>query len=153
MLKWAQERKGVTMSARMALSTVGEFKTFILRGNVVDLAVGIVIGAAFSAVVTALVRDIITPIIAIPGKADFAAWTFSINSSVFRPGEFLNAVIAFVLVAAAIFFFVVKPLNLLTLENKSATPAAATTRECPYCLSAVPIKATRCAFCTSELAA
>ena len=141
------------MSARMALGTVGEFKTFILRGNVVDLAVGIVIGVAFSAVVTALVKDLITPIIAIPGKADFAGWTFSINDSVFRPGEFLNAVIAFVLVAAAIFYFVVKPVNLLTLRNKSATPAAATTRDCPYCLSAVPLKASRCAFCTSELAA
>lgn len=139
----------------MALNTgrgmASEFKDFILRGNVVDLAVGIVIGAAFGAVVTALVKDIITPIISIPGKADFSSWTFSINSSVFRIGDFINAVIAFVLIAAAVFFFVIKPVNALMALRKTETPAGPTTRDCPYCLSKVPLAAIRCAYCTAEI--
>jgi large conductance mechanosensitive channel len=130
----------------------GEFRELILRGNVVDLAVGIVIGAAFGAVVTALVTDIITPIVSIPGKTDFSSWTFSINSSVFRIGAFINAVISFILIAAAVFFFVVKPVNALMALRKTETPAGPTTRDCPYCLSKVPLAATRCAYCTADIA-
>jgi large conductance mechanosensitive channel len=131
-----------------------EFKAFILRGNVVDLAVAVVIGAAFGAVVTALVKDIITPIISIPGKADFSSLTFTINGSVFRYGDFINAVITFIVVAAAIFFFVVKPLNMLMARRRvEETPAPVATRDCPFCLSKIPVGASRCAFCTSEVAA
>jgi large conductance mechanosensitive channel len=129
-----------------------EFKAFVLRGNVVDLAVAVVIGAAFSGVVNALVKDIITPIISIPGKTDFSSLTFTINDSVFRYGDFLNAVVSFVIIAAAIFFFVVKPVNILLARRKTeAVPSAPTTKECPFCLSPVPAAATRCAFCTSDL--
>ncbi len=130
-----------------------EFKAFILRGNVVDLAVGVVIGIAFGTVVTALVKDIITPIITIPGKTNFANLSFSIGGGTFLYGDFINAVINFVLVAAAVFFFVVKPVNMLMSMRKAAPPAPATTRDCPFCLSKVPLAATRCAYCTSELQA
>jgi len=134
----------------MSLAT--EFRDFILRGNVVDLAVGIVIGGAFGAVVNALVKDIITPIISIPGSTNFSDLTFSIGGGKFLYGDFLNAVIAFLSIAAAVFFFVVKPMNIATSLRR--TPVAApTTKDCPYCLSAVPLAASRCAFCTSELKA
>lgn len=131
-----------------------EFKDFVLRGNVVDLAVAVVIGAAFGAVVTALVEDIITPIIAaIGGQRDFSSLDFTINDSVFRYGHFLNAVIAFVIIAAVIFFFVVKPMNILLARARPPAGAVAvTTKTCPECLSEIPIAARRCAFCTSELA-
>ncbi len=130
-----------------------EFKTFLLRGNVVDLAVAVVIGAAFGAVVAALVADLITPIIAaIFGSHDFSNLTFTINHSVFRYGHFFNAVLAFVTVAAAVFFFVVVPLNrLLQRARKEPTPDP-TTRKCPECVSEIPIDARRCAYCTSEVA-
>jgi large conductance mechanosensitive channel len=129
-----------------------EFKAFVLRGNVVDLAVAVVIGAAFSGVVNALVKDIITPIISIPGKSDFSSLTFTVNDSVFRYGDFLNAVISFVIIAAAVFFFVVRPLNLfLSLRKTEVVTSAPTTKDCPFCLSSVPAAATRCAFCTSDL--
>jgi|SRR5665213_883994 len=132
-----------------------EFKAFLLRGNVVDLAVGVVIGIAFGAVVTALVTDIITPIITIPGKTNFASLSFSIGGGVFLYGAFINAVINFVIVAAAIFFLVVKPVNMLMARRKveTAPEAPITTRECPFCLSMIPLAATRCAFCTSEVQA
>ncbi len=131
---------------------LGEFKQFVLRGNVIDLAVAVVLGAAFGAVVTSMVEDLITPLIAaIGGEPDFARLTFTINESVFRYGEFLNAVIAFLIIAAVIFFLVVRPLNALMQRFKTEPPVVSSTRECPYCLSSVPIKATRCAFCTSEL--
>jgi large conductance mechanosensitive channel len=133
-------------------SVVSEFKAFILRGNVVDLAVAVVIGAAFGAVVTALVKDIITPIIAaIFGKPDFSSISFTINNSTFYIGDFINAVISFLLIAAAVFFFVIKPVNLLMSTRRTETPTGPTTRDCPFCLSSVPLAATRCAFCTSEL--
>jgi large conductance mechanosensitive channel len=130
-----------------------EFKTFLLRGNVVDLAVAVVIGAAFGAVVAALVADLITPIIAaIFGSHDFSNLTFTINQSVFRYGHFFNAVLAFVTVAAAVFFFVVVPLNrLLQRARREPTPDP-TTRKCPECVSEIPIDARRCAYCTSEVA-
>lgn len=133
------------------MSLINEFKAFILRGNVVDLAVGIVIGIAFGAVVSALVKDIITPIVTIPGSVSFSNLYFTIGGGTFLIGDFINTVIYFVIVAAAVFFFVVKPLNALMAMRKTETPVLPVTRECPYCLSAVPARASRCAFCTSEL--
>jgi large conductance mechanosensitive channel len=131
-----------------------EFKKFLLRGNVVDLAVGVIIGAAFGTLVSALVKDLITPIIgAIGGKPDFSALSFSVNNSRFLYGDFLNAVIAFLLIAAAVFFFVVVPVNRLMARFKTEPDLEAATRECPQCLSNVPAAATRCAFCTSEIGA
>ncbi|MGH7621463.1 MAG: large conductance mechanosensitive channel protein MscL [Gemmatimonadaceae bacterium] len=133
---------------------IKDFREFILRGNVVDLAVAVVIGAAFGAVVTALVADIITPIIAaIGGKPDFGALHFTINNSTFRYGDFINEVISFVVIAAAVFFLVVIPVNKLMEMHKSKTPIEPTTRACPFCLSDIPMAARRCAFCTSEVTA
>jgi large conductance mechanosensitive channel len=132
---------------------VRDFKAFLLRGNVVDLAVGIVIGAAFGAVVTAFVADIITPIIAaIIGKPDFSDLTFTINGSVFRYGDFLNALLAFVSIAAAVFFFVVKPINALNARTKArGGDPDADIAACPECLSEIPTGARKCAFCASAL--
>ena len=131
-----------------------EFKAFLLRGNVVDLAVAVVIGAAFGAVVTALVEDLVTPVIAaIGGQPDFSALDFTINDSTFRYGHFLNAVISFVVIAAAIFFFVVVPINRLTQRARKEPPADPTTKKCPECLSEIPLEARRCAFCTASVAA
>jgi len=132
---------------------VNDFKAFLLRGNVVDLAVGVVIGLAFGAVIAAFVADLLTPLIAaIFGSHDFSALTFTINGSVFRYGDFLNAVIAFLTVAAAVFFFVVRPVNALMARRKTEPPVDETTRSCPECLSDVPVDARRCAFCTSVIA-
>jgi large conductance mechanosensitive channel len=133
--------------------TLKEFREFILRGNVVDLAVAVVIGTAFTAVVNALVKDLITPIIAaLFGEPLFTGLTFSINGSQFAYGDFLNAVLTFVLVAAAVFFFVVKPVNYLRERRRTGPDVESTTRDCPECLSAIPIAASRCAFCTSDVA-
>ena len=133
------------------MSIVKDFQTFILRGNVVDLAVGVVIGAAFTGVVTAFTKDIITPIIGIPGKLSLGEYAFSINGSKFLIGDFLNTLISFLLTALVVFFLVVRPVNWLIARRKTDTPAEETTRECPQCLSKIPLKATRCAFCTSEV--
>jgi large conductance mechanosensitive channel len=132
-----------------------EFRQFLLRGNVIDLAVAVVLGAAFGAVVTSMVKDLITPLIAaIFGKPDFSNLTFTINDSVFRYGDFINAVIAFVLVAAAIFFFVVKPVNVVMARRaRGQEEPDPTLRTCPQCLSEVPIAATRCMYCTQPLPA
>jgi large conductance mechanosensitive channel len=129
------------------------FKEFVLRGNVLDLAVAVVIGAAFGAVVTALVKDLLTPLIAaIVGKPDFSAIAFTINGSQFPIGDFINAIVSFLLVAAAIYFFVVAPVNaIVARRNRGAAPPDPTTKKCPECLSEVPIAARRCAFCTSAL--
>ena len=125
------------------------FKTFLLRGNVVDLAVGFVIGVAFGAVVTALVKDLVTPLIAaIFGKPDFGALTFTINNSKFLYGDFINAVVSFVLVAAVIYYFVVVPYTALVSRSRKEPPADPTTKKCTECLSEIPIGAKRCAFCT-----
>ena len=133
---------------------VKDFKQFLLRGNVVDLAVGVVIGVAFGAVVTALVDDLITPVIAaIFGQHDFSALTFTVNGSVFRYGAFINAVITFVLIAAAVFFFVVRPVNALMARRRTEPPVDPTTRDCPECLSSIPKAARRCAFCTAQVGA
>ena len=131
-----------------------EFKQFILRGNVVDLAVAVVIGTAFGAVVAAFVADIITPLIAaIFGKPDFGNLSFTINKSTFLYGNFINALITFLSVAAAIFFFVVQPLNMLETRRAAGQPSESpTTKACPECLSDIPIAARRCAYCTSEVA-
>src|SRR5438093_115975 len=112
-----------------------DFRAFILRGNVVDLAVAVVIGAAFGAVVKALVEDLLTPLIAIPGKTDFKSLDFAIRNSTFKYGEFLNALIAFISIAAAVFFFVVRPLNALMARFKTEPEVESTTRDCPECLS------------------
>jgi len=129
---------------------VKEFRTFIMRGNLVDLAIAVVIGIAFGAVVTALVADIITPIVAaIFGSSDFSSLTFTINGSHFLYGSFINAVIAFVTIAASVFFFVIKPMNMITA--RTSKPAEETHRDCPECLSSIPKAAKRCAFCTAEV--
>jgi large conductance mechanosensitive channel len=130
------------------------FRDFILRGNVVDLAVAVVIGAAFGAVVTAFVKDLLTPVIAaIGGQPDFSALDFTINGSRFLYGDFINTVISFVIIAAVVYFLVVLPVNRLMELRKSTEPEGPLTRECPFCLSKVPLKASRCAFCTSQLEA
>jgi large conductance mechanosensitive channel len=135
------------------MSVINDFKQFILRGNVVDLAVGVVIGAAFGNVVTALVKDIITPIVSIPGKSNFPDLSVTLGGGVIRYGDFINTAISFVLIAASVFFFIVRPVNWLMERRKTETPVDPVTRECPRCLSSIPIKATRCAFCTSEVEA
>jgi large conductance mechanosensitive channel len=129
------------------------FKEFLLRGNVVDLAVAVVIGGAFGAVVAALVKDLLTPLIAaVAGKPDFSAILFTVNGSKFLVGDFVNAIIGFVLVAAAIYFFVVTPMNMVMARRRSGqAPPDPTTKKCPECLSEVPIAARRCAFCTQPL--
>jgi large conductance mechanosensitive channel len=132
------------------MGLIREFKKFLLRGNVVDLAVAFVIGLAFATVITALVNDLLTPLIAaIAGKHDFSALTAMLHNSLFRYGDFINALIAFILVAAALFFFVVLPINRLIARSRKQPPADPTTRKCPECLSEIPIEARRCAHCTS----
>ena len=132
---------------------MNDFKQFVFRGNVVDLAVGVVVGVAFGTVVTAFVKDLVTPLIAaLIGKPDFSAIHFTINGSVFGIGDFINALISFALVATAVFFFVVKPLNYLMARARKEPPADPTTMKCPECLSEIPIGARRCAFCTSPVA-
>lgn len=129
-----------------------DFKTFLLRGNVVDLAVGIVIGAAFGAVVKGLVEDLITPIVAaIIGKPNFSALTFTINGSHFLYGSFINDLITFVSVAAAVFFFVVQPVNALMARRRTEPDVESETQPCPECLSDIPKLARKCAFCASEV--
>ena len=129
------------------------FRQFLLRGNVIDLAVAVIIGGAFGAVVTALVKDLLTPLIAaIVGKPDFSAIGLTVNGSRLLIGDFLNAVFAFVMVAAAVYFFVVLPVNkLIARLHRGEAPPDPTTKKCPECLSEVAIAARRCAFCTSPL--
>jgi large conductance mechanosensitive channel len=126
-----------------------EFKQFLLRGNVVDLAVGVVIGAAFGTVVSALVSDLLTPFISAIAKVpDFSGFSFTINNSKFMIGHFINALISFILVASTVFFFVVKPMNLLVERSRKGPPADPTTKKCKECLSEIPIEAKRCSHCT-----
>jgi large conductance mechanosensitive channel len=129
------------------------FKNFILRGNVVDLAVGVVIGAAFGTIVDKLVKDLITPLIAaIFGKPDFSALGFTLNGAKFPVGDFINAVISFLLIATAVYFFVVLPVNaLMARVHKGDVPPPPSTKKCPECLSEIPLAAHKCAFCTSVL--
>lgn len=130
------------------------FRQFMLRGNVLDLAVAVVMGAAFGAVVTALVKDLITPLIAaIVGKPDFSGLGFTINNSKFPIGDFINALVSFLLIGVAVYFFVILPVNTIVARmRRGETPPDPTVKKCPECLSEVPIAARRCAFCTSSLA-
>ena len=130
------------------------FREFVLRGNVVDMAVGVVIGAAFGTIVTAFVKDLLTPLIAaLVGKPDFSAYSFEANGAKFLYGDFLNAVIAFLLIAAAVYYFVVVPVNaLMARMKKEPPPAAPDKKTCPECQSEIPIAARKCAFCTSAVA-
>lgn len=129
------------------------FKQFLLRGNVLDLAVAVVMGAAFGAVVTALVKDLLTPLIAaIVGKPDFSGIAVTINNSKFAIGDFINALISFLLVGAAVYFFVVLPVNkIMARMKRGEAPPDPTTRSCPECLSEIPIAARRCKFCAAQL--
>ena len=126
------------------------FRTFLLRGNVVDLAIAVVIGVAFTAVVTAFVKDLVTPLIAaLGGKPDFASLYFTINKSRFLYGEFINSMIAFIIIAAVIYFLVVVPYTAMIARSRKEPPADPTTKKCTECLSEIPVGARRCAFCTS----
>jgi large conductance mechanosensitive channel len=132
---------------------LAEFKKFIMRGNVVDLAVAVVVGAAFNNVVQAVVKDIITPLIAaIGGQHDFSKLTFKLHGSTFLYGDVINFVISFIVIAAVVFFLVVQPLNKLQARAaRNKKPEDPTDKKCPECLSTIPVNATRCAFCTSKL--
>ena len=126
------------------------FKAFLLRGNVVDLAIAVVIGVAFGAVVTSFVKDLVTPLIAaLGGKPDFSSLYFTINKSQFKYGDFINTAITFVIIAAVIYFLVVIPYQTLIERSRKEPPADPTTKKCPECLSEIPKDARRCAFCTS----
>jgi large conductance mechanosensitive channel len=129
-----------------------DFKAFLLRGNLVDMAVGIVIGVAFAAVVTAFVADLITPLIAaIGGQPNFSNLKFRINGSEFLYGSFINALLSFVIIAAVVFFFVVKPVNHLMERRRTEPDVEQPTKDCPHCLSSIPVGASKCAFCTADL--
>lgn len=128
------------------------FKQFLLRGNVVDLAVGVVVGAAFGGVVTALTKDLLTPLIAaLVGKPDFSAIQFTVGGSKFLIGDFINASISFILIAGAVYYGAVLPVNALVSRARKEPPADPTTKKCPECMSEIAIGAKRCAFCTSAL--
>ena len=130
------------------------FKAFLLRGNVVELATAVVIGVAFGVVITAFVKDLVTPLIAaIGGQPDFSSLSFTVNNSKFLYGDFLNALLAFILIAAVIYFLVIVPYTALMARSKKEPPADPTTRKCPECLSEIPIDAHRCAFCGEWVAA
>jgi large conductance mechanosensitive channel len=131
-----------------------DFKAFILRGNVIDLAVGIAIGAAFASVVTSFTKNLLTPLLAIPGDAtSLSGMSVSIGGATFGYGAVIDSIISFVLLAAVLFFVVVRPINTLMARRKTEPDVESTTRECPECLSSIPAAARRCAFCTAELAA
>lgn len=128
---------------------IQDFKNFILRGNVVDLAVAVVVGAAFGAIVSALTKDFITPLIAaVGGKPDFSGLYFTVNGSKFMYGDFINAVISFLIIALVVFFFVVQPINKLVALSKRGKESEPDERPCPECLSKIPKAASRCSFCT-----
>jgi large conductance mechanosensitive channel len=129
-----------------------EFKQFLLRGNVVDLAVGVVVGGAFGTIVSALVSDLLTPLITAVAKVpDFGGLSFVLNGSEFMYGHFINALISFLLVAGAVFFFVVKPMNVLIAKARKEPPADPTTKKCQECLSEIPLEAKRCAHCAQAV--
>ena len=136
-----------------AAGILKEFRTFVLRGNVIDLAIGVVVGVAFTAVVQGLVKDLITPLIAAIGaKPDFSTLTFTVNHSKFLYGDFINALLSFLIIAAVVFFLIVMPMNhMIAFSQRNQAAAAPTTKPCPECLSKIPLAAKRCAFCTTEL--
>ena len=130
-----------------------DFKAFILRGNVIDLAIGVAIGAAFTAVVTSFTENLLTPLLAIPGSsASFSELSFSISGSEFRYGAVIDSIISFLLIAAVLFFLVIRPVNTLMARRKTEPEVESTTRDCPECLSSIPAAASRCAFCTAQVA-
>src|SRR5438105_2961633 len=131
------------------MGAMKDFRDFVLRGNVVDLAVGVVIGAAFGTVITAFVKDIITPLVSIPGTTNFNDIYWQVGGARFLIGDFINAVIAFVLIAFAVFFFVVRPVNALVARSKREPAPEPETKKCRECLSVIPAGATRCAYCAS----
>lgn len=131
-----------------------DFKAFILRGNVIDLAVAVVIGAAFGRVIDIIVKGLVTPLIAIPGdSAGLALLTFDVSGSAFLYGAVLDELISFVILAAVVYFVIVRPINTLMNRRKTEPDVASTTRDCPYCLSSIPVAASRCAFCTATVSA
>lgn len=146
------DNSNVQRAEKTAVGLLSGFRAFILRGNVVDLAVGIVIGTAFTAIVTALVSDVITPLIPAPG-GNLSTWAIHIpwTGKPLLIGTFINAVITFLIIAFVVYYFVVLPVNALMDRFKPRPAATPTTRECPYCLSTIPLKATRCAYCTAQL--
>jgi large conductance mechanosensitive channel len=136
------------------VGVVKGFRAFLLRGNVVELATAVVIGVAFGVVITAFVKDLVTPLIAaIGGQPDFSSMSFTINNSKFLYGDFLNALLAFLLIAAVIYFLVIVPYTALMARTRKEPPADPTIKKCPECLSEIPIAATRCAFCGQPVAA
>ena len=151
---WGSVKEYGGRGLKAGFSTMNGFQKFILRGNVIDLAVGIVIGAAFNSVVQEFVKDLITPLIGVFGGFDFPTWVMTFHGSKFAIGAFLNAIISFLIIAFVVYFFVVRPMNALRdrvdhlKPKKEETP---TTRQCPFCLSTVPLKASRCAYCTAQL--
>jgi large conductance mechanosensitive channel len=132
---------------------LSDFKRFILRGNVVDLAIAVVIGAAFGSIVSALVKDLVTPLIAaIGGQPDFSGLYFTLHHSKFMYGDFINAIVSFLILSGVIFFLIIQPINKLTAySNRHKTTEDPTEKKCPYCLSQISKAATRCAFCTSKI--
>ena len=151
---WRNIRQDFGRVGHYAKDTLGGFRTFILRGNVVDLAVGIVIGAAFTAIVTALVGDIITPLIPVPGSSlSNLTWhpPYAAAKVVVNFGAFINAVISFLIVALVLYFFVVRPVAAFMARYNPPPKPEVTNRDCPYCLQSIPMQATRCAFCTSPV--
>lgn len=151
-LKRPNPEEIITNELSMAKSAIKEFRQFVLRGNVVDLAIAVVIGASFNNVVQAMVKNILTPMIAaIGGQPDFSKLNFKLLGSVISYGEFLNALISFIMIALVLFFLVVKPLNRMMLKFKKDEPAEITTRQCPECISEIPLKALRCKFCTAKV--
>ncbi len=128
------------------------FKQFLLRGNVIDLAVAVVIGGAFGTVVSALVKDLLTPLLAaMGGQPDFSALAFTINGSRFAYGDFINAILSFFIISGVIYFLIVLPMNTLIARSKTESPASSNFRQCPECLSKIPLEAQRCSFCTSQI--
>lgn len=125
------------------------FRDFLLRGNVVDLAVAVVMGAAFGGLVNAFVKDLLTPLIAaVAGQPDFSAWKFTVRNSQFLVGDFFNALISFVLVGAAVYFFIVTPMNAIQARFRREPVPPPATKKCPECRSEIPLEAKRCAYCT-----
>lgn len=148
----ASSKLGLGIMGKSARNTLGGFKAFLLRGNVVDLAIGIVIGAAFTSVVNALVSDIITPLIPTPkGALSSATFTLPLTHGIIKYGDFINAVISFLIVAAVLYFLIVRPFSALMDHYRPQKAEAPTTRDCPYCFQSVHIQATRCSNCTSML--